>query len=77
MLTGDRVDNIVGVRGIGEVKAEKLLKDKNEQEMWETCVELLGYDRAVENGHLLYMLRHKDDTFTPPQELCTQTPCEV
>lgn len=69
MLTGDRVDNIVGVRGIGEVKAEKLLKDKSEQEMWDMCVELLGYDRAVENGHLLYMLRSKEDTFTPPAEL--------
>ena len=71
MLTGDRVDNIVGVRGIGEVKAEKLLAGKTEDQMWEVCVDLLGYDRAVENGHLLYMLRHQDDTFAPPQELCT------
>lgn len=66
MLTGDRVDNIKGVRGIGDVKAEKLLKDKTETEMWDICVELLGMDRAIENGHLLYMLRHYDDTFTPP-----------
>lgn len=66
MLTGDRVDNIKGVRGIGDVKAEKLLKDKTEAEMWDICVELLGMDRAIENGHLLYMLRHYDDSFTPP-----------
>lgn len=66
MLTGDRVDNIVGVRGIGDKKAEKLLEGKTEQEMWDVCVELLGYDRAVENGHLLYMLRRYDDRFTPP-----------
>lgn len=66
MLTGDRVDNIVGVRGIGEKKAEKLLEGKTEEEMWNICVELLGYDRAVENGHLLYMLRSLDDSFKPP-----------
>lgn len=66
MLTGDRVDNIVGVRGIGDKKAEKLLEGKTEKEMWDVCVGLLGYDRAVENGHLLYMLRRYDDSFTPP-----------
>jgi len=77
MLTGDRVDNIIGVRGIGDAKAEKLLKDKTELEMWEICVELLGHDRAIQNGHLLYMLRHHEDSFAPPQELCTQTPCKV
>jgi hypothetical protein len=71
MLTGDRVDNIVGVRGIGDKKAEKLLQDKTENEMWDVCVELLGSDRAMENGHLLYMLRNHEDTFTPPKELCT------
>lgn len=71
MLTGDRVDNIAGVRGIGDKKAEKLLTGKTEHEMWDVCVELLGAERAEENGHLLYMLRHHEDTFTPPTELCT------
>ena len=77
MLTGDRVDNIVGVKGIGEKKAEKLLAGKTEHEMWDVCVELLGYDRAMENAHLLYMLRSYEDTFTPPQKLGTQTSCQV
>ena len=66
MLTGDRVDNIVGVKGIGDKKAEKLLTGKTEHEMWAVCVELLGFERAVENGHLLYMLRSFDDAFVPP-----------
>jgi len=65
-LTGDVVDNIKGVHGIGPKKAQKLLEDKTEQEMWETVVEYLGEDRALENGHLLYMLRHHEDRFTPP-----------
>lgn len=65
-LTGDTVDNIKGVKGIGDKKAQKLLEGKSEEEMWEIVVEKLGYDRAMENGHLLYMLRTTQDKFTPP-----------
>lgn len=63
-LTGDVVDNIKGVKGIGAVKATKLLEGKTEAEMWEVVVEKLGMERAVENGHLLYMLRTREDSFT-------------
>ena len=65
-LTGDTVDNIIGAKGIGAKKAEKLLEGKSEVEMWETVVDILGYDRAMENGHLLYMLRTFDDKWAPP-----------
>ena len=65
-LTGDSVDNIEGAKGIGPKRAQKLLEDKTEVEMWNTVVEIIGYDRAIENGHLLYMLRSRDDEFTPP-----------
>lgn len=65
-LTGDAVDNIEGVRGIGDKRATKLLEGKTEIEMWDIIVELLGEDRAIENGHLLYMLRSINDSFTPP-----------
>jgi hypothetical protein len=65
-LVGDAVDNIKGVQGIGPKKAEKLLEGKTEAEMWEVVVDLLGYERAMENGHLLYMLRSTQDKFTPP-----------
>lgn len=70
-LTGDAVDNIKGVYGIGPKKAEKLLEGKTPTEMWEVIVEHLGYDRAMENGRLLYMLRSVNDTFTPPVEVTT------
>ena len=65
-LVGDTVDNIKGVKGIGPKKAYKLLSTLSEKEMWDVVVEHLGEDRAIENGHLLYMLRHADDKFTPP-----------
>ena len=70
-LTGDAVDNIKGVHGIGPKKAEKLLEGKTPVEMWEVIVEHLGHERAMENGHLLYMLRSVNDTFTPPTEVIT------
>jgi len=65
-LTGDSVDNIQGAKGIGPKRADKLLNGLSEKEMWDVVVEALGEDRAIENGHLLYMLRSLDDTFDPP-----------
>lgn len=65
-LVGDTVDNIKGARGIGPKKALALLEGKTEEEMWDIVVEHLEYDRAMENGHLLYMLRTEDDVFQPP-----------
>lgn len=70
-LIGDAVDNIKGAPGIGPVKAQRLLEGKTDTEMWDIIVEHLGYDRAMENGHLLYMLRTVHDTFTPPKEAIT------
>ena len=63
-LVGDRVDNIVGKHGIGKVKARKLLEGLTESKQWDIIVEELGIERAVENGHLLYMLRTVEDDFS-------------
>ena len=68
MLTGDAVDNIKGVRGIGPKTADKLLDGLGEKEMWELCVEKLGSeDRAMENANLLWMLRNPDEYFKAPE----------
>ena len=68
-LVGDRIDNIIGVDGIGPVKARKLLEGKTEQEMFDICVEKLGsVERAVENGRLLFLQRYPDQLWSPPNE---------
>lgn len=69
ILTGDRIDNIIGVQGIGPVKAEKALKDcKDEAAMFKVCVELLGSrERAIENGLLLWLRRYDGQLWEPPE----------
>ena len=63
MLTGDRVDNITGIRGIGNKKADKLL-DGTASEHWDDLVVDMykeefdyGFHRAVENSQLLWILQ--------------------
>ena len=69
LLMGDRVDNIIGIKGIGTVKAERLLKEcKNENEMYLAILE--AYDgnaeRVLENGRLLWIRRQSNQLWTPP-----------
>lgn len=69
ILIGDRVDNIIGIKGIGPVKAERLLKEcNNEKEMYLTVLE--AYDgneeRVLENGRLLWIRRESNQMWTPP-----------
>jgi 5'-3' exonuclease len=62
MLMGDKVDNIIGIRGIGIKKAEKIL-DKSSD--WDATIEShyeaeFGegwYQRMVQNTQLLWMLQ--------------------
>ena len=69
ILTGDTADNIIGLRGIGNVKAKKMLEDAaDETEMFQRCVEAYdgNEDRVVENAHLLFLRRHEGQTWTSP-----------
>jgi len=69
ILMGDRVDNIIGIKGIGTVKAERLLKEcKNEQEMYLTVLEAYKGDdkRVLENGQLLWIRRETNQMWQPP-----------
>jgi len=71
ILTGDNADNIIGLKGIGPVKAEKILEGAvDECEMYQRCVE--AYDgveeRVIENAHLLFLRRHEGQIWKPPTQ---------
>lgn len=69
ILTGDKVDNIIGLQGIGPVKSKKLLKDCNtELEMYETVLKAYDGDeaRVLENARLLWILREEKQVWQPP-----------
>jgi len=69
ILTGDKVDNIIGLAGIGPVKSKKLLADcNNELEMYETVLKAYNGDeaRVLENARLLWILREEKQVWQPP-----------
>lgn len=69
ILTGDRTDNIIGIKGIGPVKAEKILADcKTEREHYDACVRAYdgNIERVTENGVLLWLRRHPNQLWLPP-----------
>lgn len=68
-LTGDKVDNIIGLYGIGIVKAGKILKGaKDKCEMYQRCIEAYKGDkeRVDENLSLLWLRRKPNQTWEPP-----------
>ena len=71
ILTGDKVDNIEGLRGIGPKKADKILAEADtELKMYEAV--LKAYDnnqeRVIENGQLLWIRRQEDELWQPPTQ---------
>jgi DNA polymerase-1 len=69
ILTGDKVDNIIGLSGIGPVKSKKLLVDcSNELEMYEAVLKAYDGDeaRVLENARLLWILREEKQVWQPP-----------
>lgn len=75
VLTGDRIDNIVGLKGIGPVKAEKALADcKTDKEMFKVCYDMYiekgeTWERLLENAKLLFLLRYDQQIWCPPLSL--------
>ena len=69
ILTGDKVDNIIGLKGIGPVKAKRILEEcKTELEMYEAVINAYegNLERVLENGRLLWILREPNQIWTPP-----------
>lgn len=69
ILTGDRVDNIPGLKGIGDKKAEKILGDaKLEPELFSAVLAAYNGDihRMTEMGQLLWIRRKENELWQPP-----------
>jgi len=68
ILTGDRVDNIPGLHGIGPKKAEKILKDcHNERQLFAAVLEAYedNLELLTERAQLLWIRRKKDQIWLP------------
>ena len=74
VLTGDRTDNIVGLKGIGPVKGAKLLKNcRNEKELFDVVSKAYKdakepEERLIENARLLWLRRKEGQLWEPPYE---------
>ena len=69
ILTGDRIDNIVGLKGIGPVKAKRILdKCTNESELYQAVLKAYEGDqqRVLENGQLLWLQRQPEQVWSLP-----------
>jgi len=66
MLTGDRVDNVKGIHGIGPVKAEKLLQDCVDAKAMRQTVQAIYNDdgRFLKNGKLLWLRRYPNEEWS-------------
>lgn len=77
MLTGDRIDNIQGLKGIGPVKAKKILASADLSESYEQgllkavqkAYEAAGEppERVLENGQLLWLRREPEQMWQLPK----------
>lgn len=69
VLTGDRVDNIPGLKGIGPKKADKILGDAlTEQELFTAVLAAYNNDihRMTEMAQLLWIRRKENELWQPP-----------
>jgi len=71
ILTGDSADNIIGIKGVGPVTADKLLSEAtDEMEMYSICLEQYegNEERVIENARLLWLRRYEDELWQPPMK---------
>ena len=69
ILTGDRVDNIPGLKGIGPVKAKKILDGcETEDSLFKAVLDKYDndIDKLTERGRLLWIRRKEQELWKPP-----------
>jgi 5'-3' exonuclease len=69
ILTGDRVDNIPGLKGIGIKKATKILQDcEGEQQLFDEVLSAYDndIDKLTERARLLWIRRQEKQLWKPP-----------
>lgn len=69
ILTGDRVDNIPGLKGVGPVKAKKILENcTTEKSLFKAVSEKYDHDidKLTERGRLLWIRRKEKQLWKPP-----------
>ena len=68
VLTGDRVDNIIGVGGIGPVKSGRIINDlEDEWEMYQACRAMYNNDERLHmNCKCLWILREENKIWEVP-----------
>jgi len=71
ILTGDAVDNIIGLSGIGPVTAGKILSNcDTEEACWNAVVAMYGgnVEMATDNARLLWLRRKEGEVWEPPTQ---------
>lgn len=71
ILTGDSSDNIIGIKGVGPIKAAKMLEEcEDASSMYQRCVEAYegNEERVIENARLLWLRRYEDEPLWSPPE---------
>ena len=71
ILMGDKADNIFGIKGVGPVKAGKMLfNKKTEYELYLSCIAAYEFDeeKVVENARLLWLRREEGQVWQPPAQ---------
>jgi 5'-3' exonuclease len=68
LLIGDTSDNIVGVRGIGEVKSGRIINDlESEADMFQAVQAMYNDDtRLLMNGQCLWIMKHENNIWEFP-----------
>lgn len=70
VLSGDAADNVIGLYGVGPVKANKKLEGaETEMDLYNRCIEAYDgdVDKVIENARLLWLRREVGEIWQPPE----------